>query len=39
LRFFRNEYTDLLQEDLYAGPNSNSNGNGNGTKEALSPMI
>ena len=35
LRFFRNEYTELLQEDLYAGPN----GNGNGTKEALSPMI
>jgi bidirectional [NiFe] hydrogenase diaphorase subunit len=35
LRFFRKEYTDLLQEDLYAGPN----GNGNGTKEALSPMI
>ena len=35
LRFFRKEYTELLQEDLYAGPN----GNGNGTKEALSPMI
>jgi bidirectional [NiFe] hydrogenase diaphorase subunit len=37
LRFFRKEYTELLQEDLYAGPNGN--GNGNGTKEALSPMI
>ena len=35
LRFFRKEYTELLREDLYAGPN----GNGNGTKEALSPMI
>jgi bidirectional [NiFe] hydrogenase diaphorase subunit len=39
LRFFRKEYTELLQEDLYAGPNGNGNGNGNGTKEALSPMI
>ena len=35
LRFFRKEYTELLQEELYAGPN----GNGNGTEEALSPMI
>ena len=41
LRFFRNEYTELLQEDIYGGPNGNGhgNGNGNGTKEALSPMI
>jgi hypothetical protein len=37
LRFFRKEYTELLQEDLYAGPNGN--GNANGTKEALCPMI
>ena len=33
LRFFRDEYTELLQEDTNAGPN------GNETKEALSPMI
>ena len=45
LRFFRNEYTELLQEDIYGGPsvngsgNDNGNGNGNGTKEAFSPMI
>jgi bidirectional [NiFe] hydrogenase diaphorase subunit len=32
LRFFRKEYTDLLQPDIYGGPNGNghSNGNGNG---------
>jgi bidirectional [NiFe] hydrogenase diaphorase subunit len=43
LRFFRNEYTELLQEDIYGGPNRNGNGhtNGNGkeTKEEFSPMI
>ena len=37
LRFFRGEYTELLQEDVHSGPNGN--GNGNETKEALSPMI
>jgi bidirectional [NiFe] hydrogenase diaphorase subunit len=35
LRFFRKEYTDLLQEDLFGGPN----GNGNGDKSVLAPMI
>jgi bidirectional [NiFe] hydrogenase diaphorase subunit len=39
LRFFRKEYSDLLQEDVHGGPSGNGNGNGNGTKEALSPMI
>ena len=33
LRFFRKEYTELLQEDLYAGPN----GNGNGDEERRCP--
>ena len=28
LRFFRREYTDLLQEDVYGGPNGTDNGNG-----------
>ena len=35
LRFFRSEYTELLQPDIHGGPN----GNGNGTKEALAPTI
>jgi bidirectional [NiFe] hydrogenase diaphorase subunit len=35
LRFFRKEYTDLLQADVF-GPKSNGNGNG---KEAIAPMI
>ena len=26
LRFFRQEYTDLLKKDLYGGPNGNGNG-------------
>ena len=43
LRFFRKEYTELLQEDIYGGPirngNGHGNGNGNGTKEEFSPMI
>ena len=41
LRFFRKEYTDLLQEDVYGGPNGNGcgNGNGSGGKAALSPTI
>jgi len=43
LRFFRKEYTELLQEDIYGGPihdgNGNGHGNGNGTKEEFSPMI
>ncbi len=47
LRFFRKEYTELLQEDIYGGPNGNGHGNGNGngngdgngTKDAFSPMI
>jgi bidirectional [NiFe] hydrogenase diaphorase subunit len=33
LRFFRKEYTDLLQQDIYGGPN----GNGHAKKEELSP--
>jgi len=33
LRFFRKEYTDLLQKDVF-GPNGNGNG-----KEALAPVI
>jgi bidirectional [NiFe] hydrogenase diaphorase subunit len=37
LRFFRGEYTELLQEDIHSGPEGNGNDNGN--KEALSPMI
>ena len=36
LRFFRKEYTDLLKEDLYGGPNGNGNGD---AKEALAPII
>src|SRR3974390_1374383 len=28
LRFFRKEYTELLQEDVYGGPHGNGNGNG-----------
>jgi hypothetical protein len=43
LRFFRKEYTELLQEETYGGPirngNGHANGNGNGTKEEFSPMI
>jgi bidirectional [NiFe] hydrogenase diaphorase subunit len=43
LRFFRKEYTELLQEDIYAGPsrngNGHANGNGNGAKEEFTPMI
>jgi bidirectional [NiFe] hydrogenase diaphorase subunit len=39
LRFFRKEYTELLQEDIYGGPNGNGHSNGNGTKEAFAPMI
>ncbi|MCX6929602.1 MAG: NADH-quinone oxidoreductase subunit NuoF [Verrucomicrobia bacterium] len=47
LRFFRNEYAELLQADFHGGPNGNGhgnghgngNGNGNGTKEALAPII
>jgi bidirectional [NiFe] hydrogenase diaphorase subunit len=35
LRFFRKEYMDLLQPDVY-GPSGNGNGNG---KEALAPVI
>jgi len=35
LRFFRKEYTDLLQKDLY-GPSGNGNGNG---KEGLARVI
>ena len=35
LRFFRKEYTDLLQ----AEGTGNANGNGKATEEALSPMI
>jgi bidirectional [NiFe] hydrogenase diaphorase subunit len=35
LRFFRKEYTDLLQEEVQHGPN----GNGKPPAEALSPMI
>ena len=35
LRFFRNEYTDLLQKDLF-GPNGNGKVQG---KEALAPVI
>ena len=37
LRFFRQEYTELLQEDVHGGPNGNGNGKLN--KEALSPII
>jgi bidirectional [NiFe] hydrogenase diaphorase subunit len=33
LRFFRKEYTDLLQEDIHGGPN----GNGKGSQEAVAP--
>jgi bidirectional [NiFe] hydrogenase diaphorase subunit len=33
LRFFRKEYTDLLKDDFYGGPN----GNGHATKAALAP--
>jgi len=33
LRFFRNEYTDLLKEDTHGGPN----GNGKATKPAPAP--
>ena len=33
LRFFRKEYTELLQEDIYGGPN----GNGEPPKEAPAP--
>jgi bidirectional [NiFe] hydrogenase diaphorase subunit len=33
LRFFRKEYTDLLKEDLYGGPN----GNGHATNVSLAP--
>jgi bidirectional [NiFe] hydrogenase diaphorase subunit len=41
LRYFRKEYTDLLQEDLYGGPNGNGNGSGNGkaTKVELGAAI
>jgi bidirectional [NiFe] hydrogenase diaphorase subunit len=41
LRYFRKEYTDLLQEDIYAGPNGNGNGSGNGktTKAELGATI
>jgi bidirectional [NiFe] hydrogenase diaphorase subunit len=35
LRFFRKEYTDLLQQDLF-GPSGNGNGK---VKEALAPVI
>ena len=33
LRFFRKEYTELLQEDFFGGPN----GNGHAKKETLAP--
>jgi bidirectional [NiFe] hydrogenase diaphorase subunit len=33
LRFFRNEYMELVQKDCYGGPN----GNGDGAKDALVP--
>ncbi len=51
LRFFRKEYTELLQHDIYGGPNGNGhgnghgkgngngNGNGNGTQETFVPVI
>ena len=39
LRFFRKEYTDLLQEDIYAGPSAESQSSSEGAQEALSPMI
>jgi bidirectional [NiFe] hydrogenase diaphorase subunit len=43
LRFFRKEYTELLQEDIYGGPirngNGHANGNGKETKEEFSPII
>ena len=35
LRFFRKEYTDLLQEDVYAGPHANGSGNGKTSKADL----
>ena len=35
LRFFRKEYTDLLKEDVFGGPN----GNGELKKEPLAPVI
>jgi bidirectional [NiFe] hydrogenase diaphorase subunit len=35
LRFFRKEYTDLLQQDVHGGPN----GNGHAKNEELSPTI
>jgi bidirectional [NiFe] hydrogenase diaphorase subunit len=34
LRFFRKEYTELLQEDFYGGPN----GNGHAQKEVRTPV-
>jgi len=35
LRFFRKEYTELLQAETHSGPNRE----GDGPKEALAPMI
>jgi hypothetical protein len=39
LRYFRKEYTDLLQEDIYGGPNGNGSANGKANRAELGAAI